>query len=136
MLILFLLLPLLTSAPTVDAERVKVCLNGNTHITVAGQEESRDEMVLNVKIDGNTAEISMLNFEILGFKGLSFEGKLSLDEHGNITGFSNTKISGFSPISVKTITGTLTESEANILVQGKAALFFTYTISYQGTVQK
>lgn len=107
-------------------------MDGSTHISVAGQEEDNDNMLLNVSINGKSAEISMLDFEILGFKGLSFEGRLSLDGSEQIIGFSDTKIRGFSPISVKSITGTINEKSADILVKGKAALVFNFSISYKG----
>lgn len=107
-----------------------VRLDGHTHITVAGKEETRDGMVLEVTLEERMASVGMHDFQILTFKGLSFEGDLSVDSGGNILGFSNVRIKGFSPIKVISITGKVTGEEADILVRGKAAMVFNFTIKY------
>ncbi len=107
-----------------------VRLDGHTHITVAGKEETRDGMVLEVALEKQTASVGMYDFQILTFKGLSFEGDLSVDSDGIIRGFSNVRIKGFSPIKVISITGKVTGEEADILVRGKAAMVFNFTIKY------
>ena len=107
-----------------------VKLNGHTYITAAGQEETRDGMVLNVTLDGNKARVGMYDFPMLTFKGLTFEGDFTLDSEGNILDFSNVKIKGFSPIKILSVTGKVTEGGADIHVKGKAAVVFNFTIRY------
>ena len=112
----------------VAAKSVK--LDGHTYITAAGQEETRDGMVLNVTIDGNKASVGMYDFPMLTFKGLTFEGDFTVDSEGNILDFSNVRIKGFSPIKILSVTGKVTQTGADIHVKGKAALVFNFTIRY------
>ena len=120
--------PVVTGSAEMPAASVK--LDGHTHITVAGKEETRDGMVLKVNFNGNVASVGMYDFQILTFKGLTFTGDLTLDSEGNVQSFSNVKIKGFSPIKVTSVTGKLTEKGADLLVKGKAAVAFNFTIKY------
>jgi hypothetical protein len=117
-------------AASSEMPAASVKLDGHTHITVAGKEETRDGMVLKVNFNGNVASVGMYDFQILTFKGLTFEGDLTLDSEGNVRSFSNVKIKGFSPIKVTSVTGKLTEKGADLLVEGKAAVAFNFTIKY------
>ena len=107
-----------------------VKLNGHTHITAAGQEETRDGMVLNVTLDGNKASVGMYDFPMLTFKGLTFEGDFTIDSQGDILDFSNVRIKGFSPIKIVSVTGKVSQTGADIIVKGKAAVVFNFTIRY------
>ncbi len=107
-----------------------VKLDGHTHITAAGQEETRDGMVLNVTLDGNKASVGMYDFPMLTFKGLTFEGDFTIDSQGNILDFSNVRIKGFSPIKIVSVTGKVSQTGADIIVKGKAAVVFNFTIRY------
>ena len=107
-----------------------VKLDGHTYISAAGQEETRDGMVLNVTLDGNKASVGMYDFPMLTFKGLTFEGDFTVDSQGNIQDFSNVRIKGFSPIKILSVTGKVTDAGADIYVKGKAALVFNFTIRY------
>ena len=117
-------------APSSEMPAASVKLDGHTHITVAGKEETRDGMLLKVNFNGNVASVGMYDFQILTFKGLTFTGDLTLDSEGNVQSFSNVKIKGFSPIKVTSVTGKLTEKGADLLVKGKAAVAFNFTIKY------
>ena len=107
-----------------------VKLDGHTYISAAGQEETRDGMVLNVTLDGNKASVGMYDFPMLTFKGLTFEGDFTVDSEGKILDFSNVRIKGFSPIKILSVTGKVTQTGADILVKGKAAVVFNFTIRY------
>ena len=113
---------------TAAAKTVK--LDGHTYISAAGQEETRDGMVLNVTVNGDKASVGMYDFPMLTFKGLTFEGDFTVDSQGNILDFSNVRIKGFSPIKILSVTGKVSESGADIVVKGKAAVVFNFTIKY------
>ena len=124
--------PLSLSKCSEAAAPKTVKLNGHTYITAAGQEETRDGMVLNVTLDGNKASVGMYDFPMLTFKGLTFEGDFTVDSEGNILAFGNVRIKGFSPIKIISVTGKVTDSNADILVKGKAAVVFNFSIRYWG----
>ena len=119
-----------TAAARAEAAPKTVKLDGHTYISAAGQEETRDGMILNVTMDGDKASVGMYDFPMLTFKGLTFEGDFTVDRKGNILDFSNVRIKGFSPIKIISVTGKVSDSGADIVVKGKAAVVFNFTIKY------
>ena len=104
-------------------------VTGTTVTNVMKKTEQCDNLTLNVRRTEKGNEVSLKNFQILGFKNISISGIVMTDDKGNITGFENLKIKG-CPAKVSKITGKLSADGADIHMEGKAAGMFKYTIHY------
>ena len=102
---------------------------GRTETDVLGKHESRANLVLVVEGNGPEYTAHLEGFEILGYKGISIKGKVTLSADGKIISFKDVTISG-APAKVKSLSGTMTAKGADLVLQGKAAGMFPFKVHY------
>ena len=108
---------------------------GTATTDVIGTHESQDNLVLNVNDNGGVKSVSLSGYAVLEWKDVSITAKLTTDAKGNITAFEDVVVKG-APAKVKTVTGVLSDSKADITLKGKAAGVFNFQVVYKASRTK
>jgi len=108
---------------------------GTTDSKVMGKQEYLDNMVLVCEQTDEGLSVSLKDYQVIGYKDMSITGVLTLDDEGNIIGFDKVVIKG-APAKAKSVTGKLTDKNADIRLTGKAAGMFNFDIHYTATINK
>lgn len=126
-----LTLCLLVACTMLMAQQTKSSYRGSTTTQVIGKTEVTKDLQLLVTNCGDEKLMTLKDYGALGYNNISISGKVTLDKMGKIVSTRDVVIKG-APVKIKSISGTITNSSADIQLDGKAAGLFEFTVRYVG----
>lgn len=102
---------------TITAQAQTTSFNGDLDVTASdlGTTITTANQQVNVIDNGSTAIVSISNFGIAGYTGVSVTLTVTKDSAtGNITGYSDLSVSGISGVKCKSVSGNITTSNCQL----------------------
>jgi len=106
-------------------------LIGKTDSKAMGKEETKTGLVLHVDASGSRNNVFLEGYEMLGYKDISIKAYVITAPDGTITDYGDVVIEGVVGAKVKSATGFLTKTSADITLDGKVAGVFNFHIRYR-----
>lgn len=106
-------------------------LKGTATTKAIGKQEVAQDQVLHVTKNGSELKVALSNFSVFNFKGIGITGTVYRDANNQVTGYKDLKITGISGVKIKSVTGLLSDTKADIVLSGKVAGMFNFVIYYK-----
>lgn len=118
---------------TITSQAQTTTFSGDLYVTASdlGATITKANQQVNVIDNGSTAIVSISDFEIAGYTGVSVTLTVTKDSTtGNITGYSNLSVCGVSGVKCKSVNGNITTSNCELILSLTKSLI-RITVEFQ-----